>query len=450
MSKTYRPYEPRQSYLLPPSPLEWLPKDHLAYFVLDVVRSMELAPILSQYEREERGHPPYHPTMMLALLVYGYCVGVRSSRQIEKKTHEDVAFRVLSGGAHPDHSRISDFRRRHLEAFAHLFVEILRLCQEAGLVKLGQVALDGTKMKANASKHKAMSYDRMKKEEARLKQLVAEMLTEAEAVDADEDARYGKDRRGDEITDEKLRDPATRMARIRELRQALEAEARKQAEAKRSDDDEPPPPGATPLPEHRIPTKKDGTPTDKAQRNFTDADSRIMKSGGDYVQAYNCQAAVDGAHQIIVGQAVTNQPPDVEHFVPMVEEVAAQLGELPEVMTADAGYFSSENVAYATTQGIDVHIPTERWKHGEAPPPILGRPPLEMTLKEAMRRKLRTKAGRERYSRRKSTVEPVFGQIKEARGIRGFLLRGLAKVRAEWALITATHNLLKLHRAQPA
>jgi transposase len=449
VSKTYRPYEPTQSYLLPPSPLEWLPKDHLAFFVVDLVRSMDLRRITAQYEREERGHPPYHPAMMLSLLVYGYCIGVRSSRQIEKRTHEDVAFRVLAGGAHPDHSRISDFRRRHLDAFAELFVAILRLCEQAGLVKLGHVALDGTKLKASASKHKAMSYDRMKKEEKRLKQLVAEMLAEAEAVDAEEDARYGKDKRGDEITDEKLRNPATRMARIRELRAQLEAEARERRK-ERDDDDEPPPPGEAPLPSHRVPIGKDGAPTPKAQRNFTDGDSRIMKSGGDYVQAYNCQAAVDQAHQIIVGQAVTNQPPDVEHFIPLVEEVAANLGAVPTVATADAGYFSAENVAYATTQGIDVYIPTERWKHGEAPPPILGRPPKSMTVKQEMTRKLRTQRGREVYSRRKTIVEPCFGQIKGARGIRDFLLRGLIKVRAEWALITATHNVLKLWRAQLA
>jgi transposase len=449
VAKTYRPYEPTQSFLLPPSPLEWLPKDHLAYFVLDLVRSVDMSAITSHYEREARGYPPYHPTMMLSLLVYGYCVGTRSSREIEKKTHEDVAFRVLAGGQHPDHSRISEFRRIHLDAFAKLFVEILRLCQEAGLVKLGHVALDGTKVKANASKHKAMSFDRMKKEEARLKKLVDEMLESAEDVDAEEDRLYGKDKRGDEIVDPLLRDPKTRMERIKQLRRELEAEAkRQQAEAKDRDDDEPPTPGNTALPEHKIPTDKKGKPTDKSQRNFTDADSRIMKAGGDYVQAYNCQLAVDEEHQIIVGQAVTNQPPDVEHLAPMIEEVAANCGELPSKMTADAGYYSAANVIYATEQGIDIYIPTERWRHGEAPPTVRGRPPADMTLKEEMTRKLRTRRGREVYSRRKTIVEPAFGQIKGARGIREFLLRGLAKVRAEWTLITATHNVLKLYRAQ--
>lgn len=451
MAKTYRPYQPTQSYLFPPSPLDWLPKDHLAFFVMELVGEMDLSPILSTYEREERGYPPYHPAMMLALLVYGYAVGVRSSRQIEKRTHEDVAFRVIAGDAHPDHSRISEFRRRHLDAFAKLFVDILLLCQKAKLVKLGHVALDGTKVQANASKHKAMSYERMNKEEARLKKLVDDMLAEANAVDEEEDERYGKDKRGDELTDEKLRDPATRRARIRELRKELEAEAKASAKKDRSDgdNDDPPPPGNAPLPEHRVPTEKDGkTPTGKAQRNFTDGDSRIMKAGGDFVQAYNCQAAVDEAHQIIVAQAVTNQPPDVEHLVPMVEEIGRNLGDLPSVMTADMGYFSSENVAFATTQGIDVYIPSEKWRHGERPEVVRGRPPTGMTLKEEMRRKLRTKRGEAIYRRRKAIVEPVFGQIKEARGIRRFLLRGLEKVRAEWSLIAATHNLLKLFRSR--
>jgi transposase len=447
VSKTYRPYEPTQSYLLPPSPQEWLPKDHLAYFVLDLVQSLGLASITSVYKREERGYPPHHPRMMLALLIYGYCVGVRSSRQIEKKTHEDIGFRMLAADQHPDHTRISEFRRRHLQSFRGLFVEVLRLCQKAGVVKLGHVAIDGTKMKANASKHKAMSYERMKQEEARLQGAVDELLRTAEEVDAAEDARYGKQSRGDEIGDERLRDPRTRLARIRELRAELEAEAAAQrAEESNRNDDDPPPTGTGGLPSHRIPCDKAGTPTPKAQRNFTDPDSRIMKASGDFVQAYNCQIAVDDAHQVIVAELVTNQPPDVEHLPFVLEETASNCGELPERTSADAGYFSIENVAYATTQGVDVYIPTERWKHGEAPPLVRGRPPNDMTLKQEMTRKLRTRRGRTLYAQRKVIVEPVFGQVKDARGIRAFLLRGLAKVRGEWSLITLTHNLLKLHR----
>ena len=444
--KKYRPYAPQQSFLLPPSPRDWLPPDHLAYFVMDLVGSLDLARIRGHYERELRGYPPHDPRMMLGLLVYGYCTGVRSSRQIARKTHEDVAFRIISGDTHPDYSSISEFRRVHLDEFVRLFGEILGLCRGAGLVKLGHVAIDGTKVKANASKHKAMSYDRMKKEEQRLRAVVREMVRAAEDVDAAEDAEYGKDRAGDEITDERLRDPNTRMARIRELRAELEAEAKRQREARDRDDD-PPPTGAGPLPSHQVPTGKNGKPTPKAQRNFTDADSRIMKSGDGYVQAYNCQLAVDASHQIIVAQLVTNQPPDCEHLPHVLEEVARNCDRMPKTTTADSGYFSAENVAYARTQGTDLLVPTERWKHGEAPPPVRGRPPTEMTLKQEMTRRLRTKAARAVYARRKVVVEPVFGQIKEARGIRSFLLRGLAKVRGEWSLITLTHNILKLWRA---
>ena len=449
MSKKFRRYTPEQSYLFPPSPRDWLPEGHLAYFVVDLVASLDLSRIRSHYEREPRGFPPHDPRLMLGLLVYGYGTGVRSSRQIERKTYEDVAFRVIAGGAQPDHSSISEFRRVHLEEFVRLFGQILGWCREAGLVKLGHVAIDGTKVKANASKHKAMSYDRMKKEEQRLRGVVRDIVREAEEADAAEDAEYGKDHRGDEITDERLRDPKTRMARIRELRAKLEAEAKRQAEA-RDDDEDPPPTGSGPLPSHQVPTGKNGKPTPKAQRNFTDGDSRIMKSGDGYVQAHNCQLAVDESHQIIVAQVVTNQPPDCEHLPHVLEEVARNCDEMPETATADSGYFSAENVAYARSQGVDILIPTERWKHGEAPLPVRGRPPRDMTLKQEMTRRLRTERARAVYARRKVIVEPVFGQIKAARGIREFLLRGLAKVRGEWSLIAMTHNLLKLWRASAA
>ncbi len=444
--KKFRPYAPQQSYLFPPSPRDWLPPDHLAYFVIDLVASLDLSSILAHYERELRGFPPHDPRLMFGLLVYGYCTGVRSSRQIARKTHEDVAFRIISGDTHPEYSCISEFRRVHLEEFVRLFGEILRLCREAGLVKLGHVAIDGTKVKANASKHKAMSYDRMKKEEQRLRAVVRDIVREAEDADAAEDAEYGKERSGDEITDERLRDPKTRMARIRELRAKLEAEAKRQRE-ERDGDDDPPPTGTGPLPSHQVPTGKDGKPTPKAQRNFTDGDSRIMKTGDGYVQAYNCQLAVDDCHQVIVAQLVTNQPPDCEHLPHVLEEVARNCDGMPVTTTADSGYFSAENVAYARSQGTDILIPTERWRHGEAPPPVHGRPPRDMTLKQEMTRRLRTKQARALYARRKVIVEPVFGQIKDARGIRSFLLRGLAKVRGEWSLITLTHNVLKLWRA---
>lgn len=449
--KTYRPYSPRQSYLFPPSPQEWLADDHLAYFVLDVVTQLDLSEIFAPYEREERGFPPHHPQMMVGLLLYGYCTGVTSSRKLEKATWEDVATRVVSGGTHPDHCCIAEFRARHRKAFKKLFLQVLKLCEKAGLVKLGHVALDGTKMKANASKHKAMSYERMKRQEKDLTKRVEELLLRAEARDALDDQKYGKGKRGDELPED-LRHAETRLARIRAAKAELEAEAKALAEAERDhdDDDEPPSGGPTPLPQHRVPHEDDGTPGPKAQRNFTDPDSRIQKTGDGYVQGYNCQAAVDDAHQIIVAEAVTNQPPDVEHLAPMLEQVVENCGA-PEKVTADTGYFSQTNVAAAEALGIDPYIATERWKRGEPRPTApRGRLPAGLTPKQRMKRKLLTKAGLATYSRRKTTVEPVFGQVKEARGLRQFLLRGIDKVRAEWSLICLTHNLLKLHRAAAA
>src|SRR6266542_7074384 len=448
--KTFRPYAPRQSFLLPPSPLELLPEDHLAYFILDVVSQLDLSKILEPYEREERGYPPHHPQMMLGLLLYGYCVGVPSSRKIERKTHEDVAFRVVAGGTHPDHSCIADFRARHREAFAEIFGQVLKLCMKAKLVKLGHIALDGTKMKANASKHKAMSYDRMKKQEAELAAKVEDLLRSAEAADAQEDRQHGQGKRSNELPED-LRHAESRLARIRAAKAELEAEAKAQAAADRKsdDDDAPPASGSAPLPKHRIPREGDDAPAPKAQRNFTDAESRIQKTGDGYVQGYNCQAAVDEAHQIIVAQAVTNQPPDVEHFIPMMEQVANNCGKMPHSSSADAGYFSEANAEWALNQGINAHIATGRRKHDELAPTVRGRPRRDMTLKEMMARKLSPKAGAKVYSRRKVIAEPPFGQIKQARGFRQLLLRGLAKVRGEWSLISLTHNLLKLHSAYP-
>jgi transposase len=440
--KTYQAYTPDQSQLFPPSPRDWLPEGHLAFFVMDVVRELDLGAIHAHYERELRGYPPYHPQMMVALLVYGYSVGVASSRKIERKTHEDVAFRVIAAGHHPDHTAISEFRRIHLEALAGLFVQVLRLCQAAGLVKLGHVALDGTKVKANASKHKAMSYDRLKAKEKELRTKVKALLEAAENEDGYEDQKYGVTRRGDELPEE-LQRTKTRLAKIRAAKKALEEEARQQA---KSDEDKDEPPKGE-LPSHQIPRTKDEEPTAKAQRNFTDPDSRIQKSGDGFVQGYNAQAAVDEGHQIIVAQALTNQPPDVEHLIPVLEQVVANCGQAPEVVTADAGYFSEENVHAAEALGCDPHIAPGRRKHDEPRPNVRGRPPRNLTPKQRMARKLATLAGAAAYAKRKWVVEPVFGQIKQARGFRQLLLRGLTKARAEWSLICATHNLRKLYAA---
>ena len=461
MSKTYRPYEPRQSFLLPPSPLDWLPAGHLALFLLDVVEELDLRPILAYYEREQRGYPPHHPRMMVALLLYAYCLGVPSSCKIEKRTQEDIAFRVLTGNTQPNYSCISEFRRVHLEALAGLFLQVLKLCQAAGLVKLGHVALDGTKLKANASKHKAMSYDRMKEKEEALCQKVQELLDAAEAADQQDDARLGRDRRGDELPKE-LERAETRRARIRQLREQLEEEARHQAQAEQEYAQQQEaaaqaeaatqvvePPAPAELPTHQVPRTKEGLPTDKAQRNFTDGDSRIMKMGDGFVQGYNCQAAVDQEHQIIVAQAVTNQAPDAEHLEPMLDQVQDNLGQSPKKASADAGYFSERNVVAAEERGVDAYIAPGRCKHEDPTPAPRGRKPKGMTLRETMTRKLATKKGRQEYAKRKTIVEPCFGQIKN-RGFRQFLLRGLPKVRGEWSLMTLTHNLLKLYHARQA
>jgi len=483
VSKTYRPYQPTQSFLLPPSPLDWLPEDHLARFVLDTVGELDLSEIHTHYEREARGKPPHHPQMMVALLLYAYCVGVPSSRKIEKRTYEDIAFRVLAGNTQPDHTRISEFRRIHLQALSKLFVQVLRLCQRLGLVKLGHVALDGTKIKANASKHKAMSNERMTQDVARLEAEVTKLLQAAEQTDVTEDLEHGTGRRGDELPQE-LRRREGRLTRIRALQADLVAEAQSQAQQREhqqqeeaqtealvgemsniraaqqvgdrpdddDDDDDPPsgPPPRTvpePMPEHQIPVGKDGTPTAKAQRNFTDADSRIMKTGDGFIQGYNAQAVVDQEHQIILAADVSNQSPDAEHLVPMLDRTIDNCQAVPEKMSADTGYFSEANIRRAQSRGVDPYIATKRQKHGTAAEPTEATTPSEESdLKEQMRSKLSTPEGAKVYSRRKVIVEPPFGQIKN-RGFRTFSLRGIQKVRGEWSLITLTHNLLKLHKA---
>jgi transposase len=432
VSKTFRPYEPNQDFLMPASMRDWLPTDHLAYFISDIVDQLDLSAIMKSYAIEERGYPPYHPAMMVKVLLYAYCVGVPSSRKIEKRLCEDIAFRVLAANNTPDFRTLSDFRKDHLKALAGLFLQVLKLCQKAGLVKLGHVALDGTKIKANASKHKAMSYKRMKEEEARLKAEVAELMQKAEAVDEEEDSQYGKDKRGDELPKE-LSFREGRLKKIREAKEALEAEARREAEIAAVSN-----------------KKHTGVPDDKAQRNFTDPESRIMPAPGGkhFIQAYNAQAAVDSAHQVIVAAEVTNKPTDRGQSEPMMEVVKENTGNLPRQLSADAGYFSSDVVNSLTTQGIDVYMPPDRMGHRLTLPPVpRGRIPKDLSVVDRMRRKLRTKKGKERYGLRKELPEPVFGQIKQARGFRQFMLRGENKADGEWKIICAGHNLLKLFGA---
>jgi len=431
MSKTFRPYEPEQPFLMPASMREWLPIGHLVYFVSDVVEQLDLSEITERYAHEERGYPPYHPQMMVKVLLYAYCIGVPSSRKIALRLEEDIAFRVLAANNTPDFRTISDFRKDHLKALAGLFVQVLKLCRKAGLVKLGHVALDGTKIQANASKHKAMSYKRMKEEESRLEAEVAALLKKAESVDAEEDRRYGKGKRGDELPKE-LAFRESRLKKIREAMQALEAEARQAAE------------------KEQVNNAQTVVPQDKAQRNFTDADSHIMPAPGGkhFIQAYNAQAAVDSAHQVIVAAEITNRPVDRGQAEPMMVVVEANTGSFPLQMSADAGYFSSDAVVNLTNMGIDVYMPPGKTRHGTIVPPApRGRIPKILSIPDRMRRKLRTKKGQTCYALRKELPEPVFGQIKQARGFRQFLLRGLDKVSGEWRLICAGHNLLKLCKA---
>lgn len=440
-------YEPGQLLLLPPDLGKWLEEGHLAYFILDVMGALDLSEIYGSYDGSRGGRPGFDPRLLAGLLVYGYCVGVTSSRKIEKATYESVPFRVLAADQHPDHATIAEFRRRHLEALARLFVQVLRLCEKAGLVRLGHVALDGTKMRANASKHKAMSYGRMEEKVRELEAQVAQLLAAAEAEDQAEDAQHGS-RRGDELPDE-LRFRQQRLEKIRQAMAALEAEAQaaaqkareeKVAKAKESE----PLGGAEPAPQEAV------RPEEKAQKNFTDPDSRIMRDGAtkSFEQSYNCQAVVDSQAQVIVAAQVTQQANDKQQVKPLIDEMKANLGDrMPGELSADTGYFSEANMLYLEDQKIEAYVPPSRQKHEDPSEKPLEPLPADATIRERMVAKLQTPAGKKVYSKRKETVEPVFGQIKEARGIRRFLLRGFGSVQAEWSLICATHNLLKLFRS---
>jgi transposase len=403
----------------------------LAYFVSDVVDQLDLSAIHAVYEKELRGQPPYNPRMMTKLLVYGYCIGVYSARKIQQRLIEDVAFRVLAAGNEPDFRTIADFRKIHLKTLEGLFEQVLRIVLETGAMKLGRVALDGTKVKATASKHKAMSYDRMKEQEKLIRAEVKEMLARAAATDAEEDARYGKDKRGDELPAE-LRRRETRLKRIREAKKTVEERARQKAEAEGK-------------------PAKEAKPEAKAQYNFTDPESRIMKGNDGFVQAYNAQIVVEPDFQLIVGQAVTQAANDKEQVVPMLKTVEAQSGQRPEEVLADSGYCSEKNLEKLEStedpdRRVEPYIATGRQQHGERQVSARGPLPKGATRVEQMKRKLRTKAGAAIYAARKAIVEPVFGQIKQARGFRQFSLRGLAKVRSEWAFVCLTHNILKLYR----
>lgn len=417
MAKTFREWNVEQSWLLPPSVMDFVPADHIAHFIRDTVREqLDLSDIMAVYEKEERGYPPYHPVMMTALLLYAYCQGIYSSRRIAQGCEQRVDFMAVTGLNRPDFRTVSDFRKRHLQALQGLFVQVLELCQRAGLVKLGHVALDGTKLKANASKHKAMSYGRMQETEKRLKQEVRQWFAQAKASDEKEDRQHGAQRRGDEMP-EWVADKQRRIAKIREAKAALEAEAEAAGKA---------------------------APDAKAQRNFTDPESRIMhKSGKEYVQAYNAQAAVDSEAQVIVACSVSNSPTDMQQLPSMLKQIKQNTGRQAQELSADAGYCSEGNLAVLARHHVEAYIATGRQHHHQAS--ATGRRRMRRdTRVAAMRTKLARAGRRSRYRLRKSVVEPVFGQIKQARGFRQLLLRGVAKVQGEWSLICTVHNLLKL------
>jgi len=456
MSQRYKPYNRDQDFLLPPSVRDWLPKGDLAYFICELVDELDLSAIYRHYEvvedkaagraraKARSGQPPFHPKMMVSLLLYSYCNGTPSSRRIAKLCERDAGYRIVSAGQGPNFRTISEFRRVHLKALQGLFVQILRIARKAKLVKLGHVALDGTKVKANASKHKAMSYARMVAREDELDREVADLLREAEEMDAREDGLYGKDKRGDELPKE-LEFREKRLAAIREAKQALEAEAmdKARAEGKLDENDQPIPPKRG-----RPPKTPPGTPKPKAQRNFTDPESKIMKMGNkSFDQAYNCQAAVDSKAQIIVACQATAASNDKEQVEPMAGQIKENLDAKPKKLSADAGYYSQDNVTYLRSEEIDDYVCPNRLKHGDERPAVRGRIPKDLSFIDRIRRKLLTKKGRVTYGLRKQIVEPVFGQMKHGRGLRQFLLRGLEKADGEWSLWCATHNVLKIWAA---
>src|SRR3982075_630524 len=440
MSKTYRAWKIDEPLFLPARVQDFVAEDHLARFVLNLVRDdIDLAEITGTYG-SERGQPPFDPTMMTTLLLYSYCCGIYSSRRIAKACRERVDFMSIVGLDAPDFRTISDFSKRHLKALGGLFGQILQLCEKTGLVKLGHVGLDGTKIKANASKHKAMSYERMEKRAAELEAEVAKWLSTAEAADSEEDETFGKDKRGDELPDW-TGDKQKRLAKIQRAMAAMAADARLAAEEERRIEAEkeqqrqaegrkkPGKPAAPPSEE----------PDPKSQRNFTDPESRIMKSKDGFVQAYNAQAAVDAGAQIIVAHELTQCGNDQGQLVPLIEAIENNLGRKPQQASADSGYCSESNLEALEAHGIDGYVAPGRAKHPTAANGKIGGP-----LTQQMRNKIDDGGFEKPYRLRKQVVEPVFGQIKQARGFRQFLLRGVEKVRAEWAMICTAHNLLKL------
>lgn len=459
MNKRFRVCDLNQPFLLAPSLQDWLPENHLARFVADVCNELDLSAIYTEYERNDgRGLSAYHPLLLTRLLLYGYCIGVTSSRAIEKATHDSVAFRYLAADQHPDHDTIANFRRHHLEALAGLFVQALRLCDQAGLVKLGQVALDGTKILANASTHRSVTHQQLSESEQHWKSVVARLLVEAEETDEREDQQFGRGHSGDSLPEE-LAHAQSRLARIQQAKAELEREAQEKLQAAnqgqierkrgrpRKDDES----RQARDPQERDKEKKRRRRARKnaagptRQYNFVDPDSRVMRDNGRkcFVQAYNAQIAVDAHQQVIVAAEVTQQVTDREQLLPMVEGIRASTQTAPQIVLADAGYWDTGSLRQLSQQGVQVLMSPD----GERKPETgLAQTVPKNEEATRMRELLLSPAGRALYLLRQATVEPVFGYIKEARGLRRFRFRGFTRVGWEWKLICATHNLLKLFR----
>ncbi|HEX8812765.1 MAG TPA: IS1182 family transposase [Terracidiphilus sp.] len=445
MSKRFRPCSLEQDYLLPPSLDDWLPEDHLARFIGEISETLDLTEIYLAYERKDgRGLAAYHPLMLTRLLLYGYCIGVRSSRRIERATYDDVAFRYLAANQHPDHDTIANFRRTQFGALANLFVQALQLCQRAGLVRLGVVALDGTKILANASGLRSMKYQALQEEERRLAVQVASLLAEAEKVDEAEDAQWGEGQR-EAVLPPGLERAQARLVRLRQAREELEREAQARLEeAERKSE----PGAAKPSPEEREKQKQHRKRARANARcpqrsyNFTDPEARQMLDNGTkrIITGYNGQLAVDVESQIIIAAEVTQQVHDRQQLVPMAEQVVRTGGVSPRTLLADAGYWDTLSLRHPVLAAVDVLIAPDAG--GSTGPRHMFHHPLAIE----MRQRLQTAAGRALYRLRKTSVEPVIGRIKEHRRFRRFSLRGLANAAHEWKLVCLTHNLLKLHR----
>jgi transposase len=436
MSTSFRPYDPDQFLLLPPSVREWLPESHLVHFVSDAVESLDLQDFYLVYEGDGRRNRPFDPRMMVKILIYGYATGTFSSRKLAKKLEEDVAFRVLAAGNMPAHRTIAEFRQRHLKAFRKLFVQLVQLACEAGLLKLGTLAVDGSKVWANASKHKAMSYGRMREEEDRLRREIRELTEQAAEVDAEEDRLYGPDKRGDELPKELQR----REVRLRKIREAKRRLEERQAAADREKGRRPGDGRKSPRGGRRF-KREFGVPEDRAQDNFTDPESRIMKSSKGYLQAYNAQIGVEEDSQLIVGAEVTACAADNDELLGMVNQAELLAGERPKRVLADAGYRSEDAFVELEKRTIDGYVSLGR--EGKK----AGSPPDEsLCASRRMLEKLSSEDGKKIYRRRKAIVEPVFGWAKAVLGFRQFSLRGLENVRGEWNLVCLALNLKRMHR----